>query len=124
MEIHRDINLRSGGENEELNEVKEVEECDEELVEQVKSEEKNKEIETIPEMTPWAFVQEEFPSEDMLYLLEVQESIVSFHEIKEASIANKMIKSFEDNVFKLLIEHNYHLLEKDGGKNHQPIRSW
>ena len=54
----------------------------------------------------------------------VEEPIVSFHEIKEASIANKTIGSFEDKVFKLLIEHDYCLLEKDGGKNHQPIRSW
>ena len=68
-------------------------------------------------------MQEEFPSEDIPYILEVEELIVSFHEIKEASIANKMIKSFEDKVFKLLIEHNYRLLENDGGKNHQPIRS-
>ena len=27
-------------------------------------------------------------------------------------------------MLKLLIEHNYRLLEKDGGKKHQPIRSW
>ena len=79
----------------------EVEEGDEELVEKVKnredltsleSEEKNEEVETILEMTPWAFVQEELPSEDIPYILEVEELIVSFHEIKEASIANKMIK--------------------------------
>ena len=125
--------LRSGGEVEELNEVEKVEEGDEELVEKVKNEEestspkskeKNEEVETISEMNPWAFVQQELPSEDIPYILEVEEPIVSFHEIKEASIANKTIKSFEDKVFKLLIEHNYHLLENDGGKNHQPIRNW
>ena len=55
--------------------------------------------------------------------LEVEDPIISFHEIKEASNANKKIKSFQDRVFKLLIEHNYHLLEKDRGKNHQQIRS-
>ena len=33
-------------------------------------------------------------------------------------------KIVEDYVLKLLIEHNYRLLEKDGGKKHQPIRSW
>ena len=75
-------------------------------------------------MTSWAFVQEKLSSEDIPYILEVEEPIVSFHEIKEAFIANKTIKSIQDKVFKLLIEHNYHLLEKDGGKNHQPIHSW
>ena len=86
-------------------------------------EEKNEEVKTILEMTSWAFVQEEVSSEDIPYILEVEESIVSFHEIKEASIANKMIKSFQDNMFKLLIKHNYRLLEKDEGKNHQSSRS-
>ena len=89
-----------------------------------KQEEQNEEIETIPEMTSLAFVQEEFSSDAILYILEVEEPIVSFHEIKEASNANKTIKSFQDMVFKLLIEHNYRLLKKDGGKNFQPIRSW
>ena len=133
MENHEDITLRSGGEVEELNKVEEVEEGDEELVDQVKSEhkstspepeDKNEEVETILEMTFWAFVQEELSSEDIPYILEVEEPIVSFHEIKEASIANKNIKLFEDTMFKLLIEHSYRLLKKDGDKNHQPIRSW
>ena len=83
----------------------------------------NEEVETIMEMTSWAFVQEEFSSKDIPYILEVDEPIVSFHEIKEPSIVNKTIKSFQDNKFKLLIEHNYCLLEKDGGKNHQLIPS-
>ena len=30
----------------------------------------------------------------------------------------------EDYVLKLLIKHNYHLLGKEGGKNHQHIHSW
>ena len=115
------IALISGGEVEELNKVEEVEEGDEELVKKVKneeestspkSEEKNKEVETIPEMTLWAFVQKELPSEDIPYILEVEEPIVSFHEIKEASNANKTIKSFQDKVFKLLIEHNYDLFDE------------
>ena len=101
MENHEDITLRSRGEVEELNEVEEVEEGDEQLVEQVKNEEestspepkeKNEEVETIPKMTSWAFVQEEFPRKDIPYILEVEEPIVSFHEIKETSIANKMIR--------------------------------
>ena len=132
MKNYEDITLRSGGEVEELNEIEEVEEGDEELVEKVKneeestsskSEEKNEEVETIPEMTSWTFVQEESSSDDIPFILEVEEPIVSFHEIKEASIANKTIKSFEDKVFKLLIKHNFHLLKKDEGKNHQLIRS-
>ena len=69
-------------------------------------------------------MQKELSSEDIPYILEVKESIVLFHEIKEASIANKTIKSFEDKVFKLLIKHNYCLSNKDGGKNHQQICSW
>ena len=92
------------GEVEELNEVDEVEEGDEELVEQVKNEEEptspktkenNEEVETILEMTSWAFVQDELSSEDLPYSLEMEKSIVSFHEIKEASIANKTIKQFK-----------------------------
>ena len=90
----------------------------------LESKEKNEEVETIMEMVSWAFVQEELSSEEIPYILEVEEPIVSFHEIKESSIANKTIKSFQDKVFKLLIEHNYRLFENDGGKNHQPIRSW
>ena len=133
MENHEDITLSNRGEVEKLNKEEEVEEGDIELVEQVKNEgeatslepeEKNEEVEAISKMNFWAFVLEELSSEDIPYILEVEEPIVSFHEIKEASIANKMIKLFQDNVFKLLIEHNYRLLEKDGGKNHQPIRSW
>ena len=69
-------------------------------------------------------MQEELSSDAIPYILEVEQPIISFHEIKEASNVNKMIKSFQDRVFRLLIEHNYHLLEKDGGKNHQSIRSW
>ena len=125
--------MRSGGEVENLNKEKEVEEGDERLVEQEKnkeestspdSEEKNEEVETISKMTPRAFVLEEFPSKDIPYILEVEELIVSFHENKEAPIENKTIKSFEEKVFKLLFEHNYRFTKKDEGKNHQPIHSW
>ena len=61
----------------------------------MKPEKKNKEVETIPKMTPWAFVQEEFPSEDRPYILEVEEPIVSWHEIERTSIVDIAIKSFE-----------------------------
>ena len=132
MENQEDITLRGGGEFEELNKEEEVEEGNEELVKQVKNEkkstsakpkEKNEEVKTIPEMTSREFVQEELSSKDIPYILEMEKPIVSFHEIKEASIVNKTIKPFQDKVFKLLNEHNYSLLEKDGGKNHQPIHS-
>ena len=32
--------------------------------------------------------------------------------------------SFQDYVLKQLPRHNFDLLGKDGGKNHNPIRSW
>ena len=63
-------------------------------------------------------MQDKLLSDSIPYILEVEEPIVSFHEIKEASNENKTIKSFKDRVFKLLIKHNYRLLENDGGKNH------
>ena len=56
---------------------------------------KNEEVETIPEMTPWAFLQEVLPSEDMPYILEVEETVASLHEIEETSIVKKTVKSFE-----------------------------
>ena len=65
LKIHEDVSLRSGGEIEEVNEKAEVEESIEQLKNEEestfpKSEEKNEEVEIIPEMTPWAYVQEEY----------------------------------------------------------------
>ena len=71
-------------------------------------EEKNEEVETIPEMTPWEFVQEELPSEDIPYILEVQELVISWYEIEETSIVKKTGKSFEEYVLKLLQGHYYY----------------
>ena len=34
------------------------------------------------------------------------------------------MKSFEEDVLKLLKGHYYSFLEKDGGRNYQHIRSW
>ena len=125
--------MRSGGEIEEVNEKKEDEEVDEDLIEQMKNEkeltssepeEKNEEVETITEMTPWAFVQEELPSEDRPYILEVEEPIVSWHEIEGTSLVDILIKSFEEDVLKLLKGHYYSFLENDGAKNPQALRSW
>ena len=111
LEVHENVTLRIEEEIEEVNEKEEAEEVDEELIEQMKNEdestslepkEKNEEVETIPEMTPWTFVQEELPSEDIPYILEVEEPVVSWHEIKGTSIVDIVIKSFEEDVLKLL----------------------
>ena len=53
---------------------------------------KNEEVETILEITPSTFVQEELPSEDKPYIMEVEELIVSWNEIKETSIVDIAIK--------------------------------
>ena len=110
LEVDEDVTLRSEGEIEEVNEKEEVEEVDEELIGKMKNEkgltspnpkEKNKEVEKIPEMTPWTFVQEELPSEDIPYILAVEEPVVSRDEIEGTSIVDIAIKSFEEDVFKL-----------------------
>ena len=102
--------MRSRGEIEEVNEKEEVEEVDEELIEQMKNEEestsseleeKNEEVETILEMTPWTFVQEELLSKDISYILEVEEPVVSWHEIEGTSIVDIVIKEFQEDVLKL-----------------------
>ena len=68
-------------------------------------------------MTPWAFVQEELPTEDRPCILEVEKLIVSWHEIEGTSFVDIAIKSFEQDVLNLLKGHYYSFLEKDGGKN-------
>ena len=75
-------------------------------------------------MTPWAFVQEELPSEDIPYILEVEEPVVSWHEIEGTSIVDIAIKSFEEDVLKLQKGHYYSFLNKDGAKNPEAFRSW
>ena len=102
MEIHEDVSLRSGGEIEEVNEKEEVEESIEQLKNEEestspKSEENNEKVEIILEMTPWAYVQEELPSEDIPYILEVEEVIMALIEYKEASVENITITSFKEN---------------------------
>ena len=100
------------------------------LIEQMKNEEestslepekKDEEIETILEMTPWAFVQEEFPSDDRPYILEVEELVVSWHEVEGTSIVDIVINSFEEDVLKLLEGHYYSFLEKNGGQESSSI---
>ena len=135
LEIHEDTTLRSGGEIEEPKEEKGVEEVEEvvkeldELVEfevestSLEKEEKGIEIETILKMTPWAYVQEELPSEDVSYILEMEEVIMPLIEYKKASIVKIVITLFEDYVIKLKIEHNYQFLETNGGGYHHSLRS-
>ena len=133
FEVHEDVTLRSGGEIEEVNEKEEVKEVDEDLIKKMKNEEeststeleeKNEEVKTNLEMTPWAFVQEKLPSKDKPYILEVEEPVVSWHEIEGTSIVDIVIKSFEKDVLKLLKGHYYSFLEKDEGKNPQAFHSW
>ena len=61
------------------------------------------------------------------------EYIIHLNNELRGTIVNKKLKKIEnqknnkiveDYVLKLLIEHNYRLLENDGGKKHQPILSW
>ena len=69
-------------------------------------------------------MQEELPSEDIPYILEVEELVVSWHEIEGTSIVDIAIKSFEEDVLKLKKRHYYSFLKKDRGKNPQVFRSW
>ena len=129
LEIHEYVSLRSGGEIERVNEKEEVEKS----IEQLKNEEesaspeskkKNEEVEIILDMTPWAYVQEELLSEDIPYILEVEEVIIPLIEYKEASIMNITITSFEEDVLKLLNGQYYSFLGKDGDNNPQVFCSW
>ena len=95
MENHDDTTLRSGGE---IKEPKEVEEVVKELDEHVENEEestspeteeKNEEVKTITEMTRWGYLHKKLSSEDIPYILEVEEIIVSLHEIEKTSIVKK-----------------------------------
>ena len=132
--------------NEELEKLQKVEDDDAEtlkdLVEKEEKEstssesyEKVKEevVETFPEMTLWGEMHEELKNEKTIPNSEVDEYIIHFNNELRGTIVNKKNKKIEnqknnkiveDFVLKLLIEHNYRLLEKDGGKKHQPIRSW
>ena len=80
-------------------------------------------------MAPWGDMHEELKIEEVTPMSKVEECIVQLCKEMEATIVNKKIKNpknnkiVEDYVLKLLIEHNYRLLKKDGGRNHQPIHS-
>ena len=89
-------------------------------------------VETFPEMTLWGEMHEELKNEKTIPNSEVDEYIIHLNNELRGTIVNKKLKKIEnkknkiveDYVLKLLIEHNYRLLEKDGGKKHQLIHSW
>ena len=58
------------------------------------------------------------------YILEVEEPVISWHEIEGTSIVDIAIKPFEEDVLNLKKGHYYSFLKKDGGKNPQAFRSW
>ena len=68
-------------------------------------------------------MQEKLPSEDIPYILEVEEVIMPLIEYKEASIFKIMITSFEENVLKLLNVQYYWFLGMDRGGHHHSYRS-
>ena len=132
--------------NEELEKLQKVEvddaETSKQLVEKEEKEstspesyEKVKEevVETFSEMTLWGEMHEELKNEKTIPTSEVDEYIIHLTIELRGTIVNKKLKKIEnqknnkiveDYVLKLLIEHNYRLLEKGGGKKHQPIHSW
>ena len=88
---------------------------------------------TMSEMTLWGERHEGLKNENMIPNSEVDEYIIHLNNELRGTIVNKKFKKIEnqknnkiveDYMLKFLIEHNYRLLEKDGGKKHQPIRSW
>ena len=90
-------------------------------------------VKTIPEMTLWVPMHEEVKNENKTPTSEVDEYIIHLNnELRGIIVKKKMkkieniknITTLEDYVLKLQIEHNYRLLEKDGGQNYQHIRSW
>ena len=90
-------------------------------------------MKTIPEMTLWVPMHEEVKNENKTPTSKVDEYIIHLNNELRGIIVKKKMKKIEnikkimileDYVLKLLIEHNYRLLEKDGGQNYQHIRSW
>ena len=94
------------------------------------SQEKIKEevVRTISEMAPRGEKLEELKIEEVTPMSKVEKYIIKLNKEIEATIMKKKNqknnKIVKDYVVKLLIENNYRLLQKDGGRNHQPIDSW
>ena len=81
-------------------------------------------LKTIPEIAPWGDKHEELKIEEVTPMSKVEEGIIQLCKEIEATIVNIKIKkkkeknnnkTMEGYGLKLLIEHNYHLLENDGG---------
>ena len=78
-------------------------------------------VKTIPEMTLWVAMHEKVKNEKKTLTSEVDEYVIHLYNELIGIIVKKKMKKIgkkmilEDCVLKLLIEHNYHLLEKDGG---------
>ena len=136
MDNKEAITLRNGGELKELkreevdaNELKELVKKEEEESTSPEPNEMRKEVvETFLEMILWGEMHEELQNEKMTPMFKVDEYIVQLNKKLEDNIVKQKEKNFKkmsmkNHVLKLLIEHNYCLLGKDGGQNHQPIRS-
>ena len=86
-------------------------------------------VKTILEMAPWGKMHEELRNEKMTPIPKAEECTMQLFKEMEATIVNKKklenqkIMLLEYYVLKLLIEHNYRLLEKDGSRNYQHICS-
>ena len=85
-------------------------------------------VKTIPEKAPWGEMHEELKNEKMTPIPKVTECTIQLFMEMEATVEKrknlKKIMILEDYVLKFLIEHNYRLLENDGGINYQHIHSW
>ena len=91
---------------------------------------KDEVLKNILEMAQWGDMHEELTIEEIIPMSKAEEYIIQLNKEMEATIVTYKEKNknknkiMEDYVLKLLIEHNYHLLEKDGGKNPQAFNSW
>ena len=76
-------------------------------------------VKTSSEMALWGEMDEELKIEEVTPTSEVKECIIKLCKEMEATCEQQINKNnnkiVEDCVLKLLIEHNYRLLEKDGG---------
>ena len=82
-------------------------------------------------MAPWGEMHEELKKDKMTHIPKTEECTIKLFKKMESTIVNKKIKKIgnkkmmllEDYVLRLLIEHNYRLLGKDGSINYQHISS-
>ena len=88
-----------------------------------------KEVKILPEMIIWGEVHEKLENHKMTPILELDEIIFELNEnlkvimMKKAPKYLKKHASQNEYVLKQL-QHNLSFLGEDGGKNHQPFRSW